>query len=373
MIGGMDILSKKLEEKLLQDSKELIYRDCITLCEIYENRDHAAILMSIPYFSLVVHEAESYIQNHLSVTDIKIGVNKSNLKLPNVRNKTHMFDDKFKTRFLSLGDIDDAQDDFFMKDRWAKTLIKKFKLYNNLGIYFNKDGHIVGNTHYIAYVFESANWNDVKNEFNRYGEDLGVSISNIDNYLDNDITNNIIPWGPKTLGWEYKDYNTKKFKTFPQGEDKFLELFFLHFISITNFVLFELPKVIRDNKELLMRIRYIVCHYTHKSMEKLINQARLNQVILDTSYIEKENYKDELICSSFRGCMSHYSFINKENIEIDEEYYSQEIPFFGLVETKFGISFNSYHSKLIDKLKSQSNTLFNYITIDLSGKKKLDG
>lgn len=87
-----------------------------------------------------------------------------------------------------------------------------------------------------------------------------------------------------------------------------------------------------------MRIRYIACYYTQRSLEKLINQVKIGTYILDISLIEEELVNDGVFDRSFRNCMSHYSFVNNNKVEINENHYNYDVPFLGLIETRFGIN-----------------------------------
>lgn len=317
---------------------------------------------------------KKFVQTNFKDLKLVTKDSESLVNITDIRNKTHLFDDKFRKKFLLLGEIDNVQSDFFLSHTkwWIKPIVKRFNFYDNLGVYFNIDGKIVSNTHYIAYLYGMDNWEDIKNEVFKYGLDTINSMKDVLKLFDMNVEDLWIKKEVSFLKWGYQDYNTNNEKIFPKGQNKYIELFFLHLISIINFVLYEITKIIYNNPELLMRIRYIACHYTQKSLEKLINQVKNGTYILNVSSIEDEVSNNEIFNSSFRNCMSHYSFVNSDKTEIDKKLYNYKLPFFGLIETKFGMTFEDYNLKLMNKLKLQSNMLLEYININTNNIEFLD-
>jgi hypothetical protein len=74
------------------------------------------------------------------------------------------------------------------------------------------------------------------------------------------------------------------------------------------------------------------------------------------------SYSNGLIKSDFRNCMMHFGLINDEgNSLIKEDKIDLSIPFCGLVESQFSMTYYEYKNRIEEQLCSISDKIMEYI------------
>ena len=111
---------------------------------------------------------------------------------------------------------------------------------------------------------------------------------------------------------------------------------------------------------MLLRIKYITSYYVNESLKRL-GKIEMPHKLLIMQEVENR----AVFNSTFRSCMIHYGFYNKEICGIKDEYL-QENPFFGLVESCFqGISAEDYQQSLDNKITRLSENIEKILAISV--------
>lgn len=128
-----------------------------------------------------------------------------------------------------------------------------WNLHTNLGIYYDSDKHIVGNTHYAYYIFQDeksisksqTELHDLElegKELQAFGYDMGVIISSISSALSETsdfMESDVLPKGNAYLS---QDFNTNRCTTIGNEKYKSVRLFLLHILSSIGFIMYCLKK-----------------------------------------------------------------------------------------------------------------------------------
>lgn len=340
----------------------IIKRDFDLLRKLIPNLTNDVQTQMTPYTALFCYEAMAYLKKHDPSIDIK---QTSRYSIKDIRQKAKFFDLSVNKLIQSVNNVDAMQNEYFV-NLMKYPQLGYWNLHTNLGIYYDDNKHIVGNTHYAYYIFQDeksiskpqVEMNGLElegKELQAFGYDLGVIIGNISSALSESsdfMESDVIPKGTAFL---YQDFNTNRCIT--NGNDKYksVRLFLLHILSSIGFVLYCLKqKIIRDTG-LLLRLEYITYHYALKRIDGILKYCNSNNSgISDCNLIKMLQNID---CSNsnglrntdFRNCMMHFELKGKDgNSLISEEKFNLAIPFCGLVETQFNISYIDYQ-KLIEK------------------------
>lgn len=104
----------------------------------------------IPYTALLCSEAIDYISRENEEVDIE---QTSRYSIKDIRQKAKFFDLSVNKLLQSVDNVDSLQNDYFI------SLMKfpKFgawNIHNNLGVFYDNQKNIVGNTHYAYYLFQ---------------------------------------------------------------------------------------------------------------------------------------------------------------------------------------------------------------------------
>lgn len=319
----------------------LINNDCYTYYELaHESKNPVLAMCVIPYQALTCVETQKY-------TKLQLLEDPYNEIFSDMRNSIKQFIEKYGKASRTFIDCDKEQDAIFAKLLTIDALAS-YNLYDNLGVYCDDKGNIIGNTQHLATIFnfdKTPGIDDREKSFNlglKLGEAIGyiLCLMHEMNFPKADISINKI----NTI---YRfDLNTNTDDEFWNNKyEKPVRLYMLHLISFIGFVNHTLSRMLTVDNLWLFRIRYISCYYCMCGLKKLYPYFNGDDVQEVEALI---NEIPVLFNSRFRGCMMHYSFVNKGNFCIDERYYNMDIPFYGLVESCFnGISFEEYHKNLI--------------------------
>ena len=340
----------------------IIKRDFDLLRKLIPNLTNDVQTQMIPYTALFCYEAMAYLKKHDPSIDIK---QTSRYSIKDIRQKAKFFDLSVNKLIQSVNNVDAMQNEYFV-NLMKYPQLGYWNLHTNLGIYYDDNKHIVGNTHYAYYIFQDEKsiskpqmeMNGLElegKELQAFGYDLGIIIGNISSALSETsdfMESDVIPKGTEFL---YQDFNTNRCIT--NGNDKYksVRLFLLHILSSIGFVLYCLKqKIIRDTG-LLLRLEYITYHYALKRIDGILKYCNSNNSgISDCNLI---NMLQNIDCSNsnglrntdFRNCMMHFELKDKDgNSLISEDKFNLAIPFCGLVETQFDLPYTDYQA-LIEK------------------------
>lgn len=329
--------------ELNNESLNLIVNDANTIKSLVQNIDYTSIvvLLCLPQMATYYYESNKILEiyNNNSIVDFQIQT---------IRNTSKMICDRYNKTLNNIIDVDMEQDQLF-REKARCGFIKQKNQYDNLGVFFDKDGHIVGNTHLIRDILKSSALEDNK-EIYLMGNGIGRYIGYIHKVLqsnfmlkDIELLENVV------IG--YRDVNTNiETDLFSYTQDKGVNLLFLRLVSVIGTDKYIIQSVLPNDNTWKLRNKYITGHNVWSSLKNIYNHFRIdnNNGCVDLDKLE-DLVKDgqRLFPSTFRNCMMHYSFIDKGIPVIKEENYDANKMFCGLVENCFGgLSCDEYYSKL---------------------------
>ncbi len=357
----------------------IIKRDFDLLRKLIPNISTKVQAQMTPYSALFCYEAMAYLKKFNPSIRVE---QTSKYSMKDIRQKAKFFDLSVNKLINSIDNIDTMQNEYF-KNLMKFPLLGHWNLHANLGIYYDIDKHIIGNTHYAYYIFQDeksisksqAELHSLeleKSELQAFGFDLGVIIGNISSALSETsdfIESDVLPKGNDFLS---QDFNTNRCITFGNEKYKSVRLFLLHVLSSIGFIIYCLKDmVIRDNG-LLLRLEYITYHYSLKRIDEILKYCKANpREISDHNLIQMLEGIDctnsnNLRKTDFRNCMMHFELKNKDGKPlISEEKFDLAIPFCGLVETQFNLSYAEYQALLEAELNSIYSAISKYLGFDL--------
>lgn len=324
-------------------------------------------LSILPYISLFCSAVEEYYDS----CNVRIKLqNNSPFELSDVRNKLKLFSDRYTKSQTQILTTDAIQDSDF-KGKLRFHLLGSLKCYFNLGVFFNADGQVIGNTQYMYYMFQDKKFSKgvlSGEELKCFGEALGTVVASVCAGLSNFLPEYDVHINPKRYPIFYQDYNTNKhFDFFPSHQNgKEASLRILHLLCSINFVRYILNEIIPAENIWSLRVKYVTVYYVYKSIERFQHQAPTAsvQAVL--------NNNRNLMVSSFRGCMMHYGLMNKGVAVIKDEYLDLGRAFFGVIESCFdGIEYEEFCRKLDQAIIQFSDCLSNIVVLDASNIKPL--
>ena len=357
----------------------IIKRDFDLLRKLVLNLTSDVQTQMVPYSALFCYEAISYLKAH----DPSIVMEQtSKYSIKDIRQKAKFFDLSVSKLINSVNNVDAMQNEYFI-NLMKYPQLGYWNLHTNLGIYYDDHKHIVGNTHYAFYIFQDeksivkpqAELNGLElegKEIQAFGYDMGVIIGNIStalsetsDFMESDVL-------PKSKPYLSQDFNTNRCATTNNEKYKSVRLFLLHILSSIGFVLYGLKsKIIRDTG-LLLRLEYITYHYALKRINGILHYCKTNHSeIPDPNLVKMLQNVDcsnsnNLRKTDFRNCMMHFELKNKEGIPlISKENFDLSLPFCGLVETQFGMSYHEYQLLIESELTTLYNTINNYLGFEL--------
>lgn len=357
----------KKEDFIRKGTLLLIKNDVETLTQLGTRMESPTSLMLLPYICLCCNEALNYMEYNL----IAEYLTSSPISYTEVRNKLKLFSNRYGKSIKQIKLVDSRQDNEF-KAKLRFKWMENWKIHYNLGIYSTPQGHVVGNTQYIAFLLQNPlfNLNEDSNTLYEFGFFLGSVLQRISQDLNFLQLDSKINMNEVLMDWHYKDFHTdKKFNLFLEMEDgKELTLFLLHLLSTVNFVGYELPRFVSNENPWLLRIQYITAHYVNESLNRIKNMDLPHKAL-----ISEEVKDNSLLNSTFRSCMFHYGFYNKGECSIKDEYLHEEL-FFGLIESCFeGKSYEEYQKLLVRKIFSLSKTMETILPLPVHCFKPLSG
>jgi hypothetical protein len=332
-------------------------------------------LQLIPYTALFCYEAMNYL-NKKSELCIE---QTSRYSMEEIRQKAKFFDLSINKLLQSVINVDEIQNDYFVQLMRFPEL-GKWNIHDNIGIFFDENKNIVGNSQYAYYVFQDEKMISKTNgeiigyelqgeELRTFGFDLGKIIGNISSGLSSVGDFITGDFSINNFSVCNRDFNTNRCNVNGNDLYKPIRLFLLHVLSSIGFIIHILKKGIIRDSGLLLRLEYITYHYAIKRLKDIKAVCNEKQSFLgDNNLIETMNSINitdgqNLINSTFRNCMMHFGLKSKENMPlIEESKIDLSLPFCGLVETQFdGMDYYSYQSKIEAKLLSLAEILQQYL------------
>ena len=347
----------------------IIKRDIDVLRKLAPNLDPSLQFQLIPNLSLICYEVIVWMNRKGYPFQIE---QTSKYSMEKIRNKAKFFDSSTNKLINSNRNIDTIQNDYFINEMGYEPG-RKYEAHANLGIYYDTEGRIVGNTHYAFYVFQdekmfSAQSKEIEskeasageldsNEIGLYAYDLGTIIGSLSDGLAPISDFIVADIAPAPIEVRTQDFNTNRCLGVQYKAFRTVRLFLLHIISSIGYTLFALKKKIFRESGLLLRIEYITYHYILARLKQLWTYCNAeHQLIGDPNLIEvlkviMNNSDGELRSSAFRNCMMHFGLRHKNGKPlIDEQNCNLAIPFCGLIESQFKMTYFEYQ-RLIEEIK----------------------
>ena len=122
----------------------IIKRDFDLLCKLIPNITNDVQTQMIPYYALFCYEAITYLKKYDPTIDI---IQTSQYSIKDIRQKAKFFDLSVNKLIQSVNNVDTMQNEYFV-NLMKYPQLGYWNLHTNLGIYYDNDKHIVGNTHY---------------------------------------------------------------------------------------------------------------------------------------------------------------------------------------------------------------------------------
>ena len=357
----------------------IIKRDFDLLRKLLSNLTLDVQTQMVPYSALFCYEAIVYLKKYNPSLCVK---QTSNYSIKDIRQKAKFFDLSVNKLIHSIDNVDAMQNEYFI-NLMKYPQLGYWNIHTNLGIYYDCDKHIVGNTHYAFYIFQDektiskypAELHSLEleeKELKAFGYDLGVIIGSISSVLaetSDFIESDVLP---KENAYLSQDFNTNRCITIGNEKYKSVRLFLLHVLSSIGFIIYCLKNIVIRDTGLLLRLEYITYHYALKRIDEILKYCKMNpNEISDYNLIQMLESVDctnsnNLRKTDFRNCMMHFELKNKEGKSlVSEEKFDLAIPFCGLVETQFDLSYAEYQALLEAELKSLYNAINTYLGFDL--------
>ena len=357
----------------------IIKRDFDLLRKLLPSLTSDVQTQMVPYSALFCYEAMVYLKKYYPSICVE---QTSKYSIKDIRQKAKFFDLSINKLIQSVDNVDAMQNEYFI-NLMKYPQLGYWNLHTNLGIYYDSDKHIVGNTHYAYYIFQDeksisksqTELHDLElegKELQAFVYDMGVIIGSISSTLSETsdfMESDVLPKGNAYLS---QDFNTNRCTTIGNEKYKSVRLFLLHILSSIGFIIYCLKnKVIRDTG-LLLRLEYITYHYALKRIDGILRYCKMNpHEISDSNLIQMLESIDctnsnNLRKTDFRNCMMHFELKDKDgNSLISEEKFDLAIPFCGLVETQFGFSYSEYQTLLEAELNSLYIAINMYLGFEL--------
>lgn len=358
----------------------IIKRDFDLLIKIATQLPSEVQAQLTPYTALFCYEAIEYLKSNGQNVDIE---QTSRYSIKDIRQKAKFFDYSLNKLFQSVDNVDSLQNDHFIS-LMRYPQLGHWNLHDNLGIYFDDKKNIVGNSHYAFYVFQDEkaiskphrlmNGHEVLgNEVYAFAYDMGriiggiaTGLSCISDFMKADLD-------LEQISLHSQDFNTNRCTIIGNEKYKTIRLFLLHVLSSIGLILFVLKKAIIRDCGLLLRYEYITYHYALLRLEDLTRSFNNStehcndiKLIKMLNSIDYQN-NDGLRKTEFRNCMMHFGLTDKHgNPLIAKDKLNLAIPFCGLIETQFGLSYDEYLTRLETQLNSIYQKIKDYLAFDLA-------
>ena len=373
-------MDEKIAFALQNAELRIIKRDFDLMKKIGTQIQPEVALQLTPYIALYCYEVIEYMKRKGYDIDIE---QTSRYSIKDIRQKAKFFDLSINKLLQSVDNVDNIQNQYFIQlMRYPE--FGHWNVHNNLGIYFDDENNIVSNSHYAYYVFQddrsiSKPKDEVKGydvlgeEVRAFAYDMGTIIGSISSGLSSISDFIVADFNPNQIVLHMQDYNTNCCMTDGNDRYKTIRLFLLHVLSSIGLLLFVLKKAIIRETGLLLRFEYITYHYALLRLDGLRQFCNSHkEVVDDKGLIEMLNcfdFKNEdgIRKTAFRNCAMHFALIdNKGNPLISEDKLNLAIPYCGLVESQFEITYDEYKNRLENRLMFLYQKIKDYLSIDMA-------
>jgi len=330
----------------------------------------------MPYMAMVGYEAVNFMN--------KIGANieidqKSKFSMVDVRNKAKFFDLKFTQIMQCTSNVDELQHRYFAEDMKYPKLAK-WNIHDNLGIYFNSEKKVIGNTQYQVWIFQDNNTLkkpiDLMDRFmiqsrdaNEFGHDVGGLIGQVSGSLEaaKDFMLHDVDF--RYFKYYANDFNTNRCKTAENENYKTIRLLLLHILSSVGFMLYGAKKCIVRENGFLLRIEYIALHYALKRLSEIKKFLERDDMINDVKLLECASRfcfdGNSVLNADFGKCMRHYGLRDKdEKPAVISDKFDLALPFCGLIESYYDTTYSEYQILVESELEKIYTSLHEYLQIE---------
>ena len=238
-------MSDKLSTVLPLAELTIIKRDFDLLKKIMLSLPHELAVQMVPYSALFCYEVSQYLNDHGQAVEF---VQTGRYSIKDIRQKAKFFDLSVNKLLQSVENVDNLQNDYFIQLMKFPEL-GPWNVHTNLGIYYDSDRNIVGNTHYAYYVFQDEKMISkpmeamsghelLGEEIKAFGYDMGRIIGSISDGLSQISDFMIADFDISTLKLFSQDFNTNRCVTV--GNDKYKIIRYL--VNIRQLVIMLLKK-----------------------------------------------------------------------------------------------------------------------------------
>lgn len=337
----------------------------------------------IPYVALLCYAAIEFLEQNGS--DVET-YQTSKYSIADVRQKAKFFDLSINKLLQSVVNIDKLQNDYYI-NLMRYPELGGWNAHTNIGIFYDEQKNVVGNTHYAYYVFQdekmiskppaTMNWREIQSaEIQAFAYDLGRIINSISSAFSTVSDFVVADFIPENIVLYSQDFNTNRCGTKGNETYKVVRLFLLHVLSNIGLVLFILKKAIIRESGLLLRFEYITYHYVltrFKGITAFCNNNRTkvgDPILLDLLNSIDYSNSNGLRKAEFRNCMFHFGLHKDKKPLIEKDYIDFSIPFCGLIESQFDMTYDEYKRKIEEELYNLYVNIRNYLGFDLLLKDK---
>lgn len=347
-------------------SKILIVKDGMTLANYMQasKRNGVIALSLLPFLALYCRSAQEFLGKIIIEDELDKQIN-------DLRNGLKIYSGKYNKAKDAVLRSDEQQNHVF-KNMLRFPIMRSMNIHYNLGVYFDTEGHVIGDTQIANYFLNipHVNCTDQQTKAREIGrmleEKIGyilIEIFGIDP-LRKDLE---ISDCPKC---GYRDLNTnKKSDFFNHPVDKELNLILLHILSSIGFVRHILCSMLSNDNQWAFRIEYIVAHYAWSALKKIEQHYDNDNTKKGNIQKAVNSIVDEgarLFPSSFRNCMMHYDLCNNGTAVVLQEYFDSQKPFWGLVESCFeGKTYNQFVSELRSYTMKLEGYILSWFCVDM--------
>ena len=353
---------QKYYDKLNQATIKMITRDCATIVSLHLK------IKDDPIYSLCFYPFIAFfcraVQENYSRTIVDV---KTDKMVCDIRNGLKFSTDRYNHIINIFGRENELQEIYF-KSILRFNFLRKIGAYSNLGVYLSHDGQVISNTQLIGYLYNLSYPNNQMNvrRANEVGLGLGKSMGVI---MHNHPNEESVYCGSNLIKHGYQDFNTqKKNNLFSNREDINLNLFLLHLLSIVNsyYLLFE--PMMDDTNSWKLRFEYVINHIVWSGLNTIRNHYIFEKQPDYLKYDTLNSLCDNgahFFPSKYRNAMYHYGLVAKDGPSIIENYYNENDPLFGLVESCFnGITIEEYYGELRKYMIKVRRYLEDFFVID---------
>lgn len=325
-------MGNKYFKKLKKCSKQLIISDgeIISQLSLYSQNKVILSMLLLPYIALYCREAQLCLK--IDVLDTEF-----DKQIIDLRNAIKLICGKYNKTEKSFLELDLQQDHVF-KDMISNEYLKSLNLHKNIGVYFDGDGHVVGDTQLICFYLNTADKSDLEQKIKSYklGENIGRLLSHINLSVGQNYKPCYYQFEKIPIG--YIDYNTNvENNLFRNKEYKGLNLIMLHMLGMLGTNKYILQRICPCDNVWEFRNEYIIAHNIWTGLKTIKEHFNIDKSTdIDFTLIKKlVNEGQILFPSSFRNSMMHYDLIHDGQPCISEDLYRSDVMLYGLVETNF--------------------------------------